>query len=371
MIKRILPFLSLIALILFLTACGATMLPPTSNAIISTPITDNTANTTPATSAIGSFREYPLPKAGSGLMRPAIDHKGRLWFGEMGHNFLTVFDPRTQTFEQMIPPHGAAGVMGVVVAADDTIWFAEQYADYIGHYFPARKQFQVYDLPTLKVPDPGNPNNTLTLPSAPNDLALDAHGNVWFTELNADALGMLDVTSSIVRQYPLSSKKSVQVLNPYGVAVDPQGMVWFTEATTDSIGLLDPNTGTIRFYTLPGSVHPLMEVASDIHGSIWATSFSAGLLVRLDPHTRTFTQYYAPAPGNAGGLYGLLVTPDNEVWITNPAANVIAQLDVASNRFMYYHIPTGSSLPLGLAAGTDHTLWFTEAGSDKIGMLKP
>jgi len=115
----------------------------------------------------------------------------------------------------------------------------------------------------------------------------------------------------------------------------------------------------------------LMEVASDTHGIIWATSFSAGLLVRLDPHTGTFTQYYAPAPGNAGGLYGLLVTRDDEVWITNPAANVIAQLDVASNRFMYYHIPTESSLPLGLVMSTDHTLWFTEAGSDKIGILKP
>src|SRR5438067_9608752 len=177
MIKRILPFLSLILLVLFIPACGASTQPLTSNTTISTPITDHTANTTPATSALGNFQEYPLPKAGSGLMRPAIDHKGRLWFGEMGHNFLTVFDPRTQTFEQMIPPHGASGVMGVVAAADDTIWFAEQYANYIGHYFPTRKQFQVYNLPTLKVPDPSNPNNTLTLPSAPNDLALDAHGN--------------------------------------------------------------------------------------------------------------------------------------------------------------------------------------------------
>lgn len=370
MIKRLPLCLSFLLLVLLVVACSDTTASPISSAI-STPITGNIPNTTPATKAIGNFREYPLPKAGSGLMRPAIDHEGRLWFGEMGHNFLTVFDPRIQTFQQMIPPRGASGVMGIVVAADDTIWFAEQYANYIGHYFPTRKQFQVYTLPTLKVPDPSNPNNTLTLPSAPNDLALDAHGNVWFTELNADALGMLDVTTDTVRQYPLSNKKSVQVLNPYGVAVDPQGMVWFTEATTDAIGRLDPNTGNIRFYTLSGPVHPLMEVASDTHGIIWATSFSAGLLVRLDPHTGTFTPYYAPASNNAGELYGLLVTPNNEVWITYPTANVIAQLDMASNRFIYYSIPTASSLPLGLVMGSDHTLWFTEAGSDKIGMLKP
>ena len=242
---------------------------------------------------------------------------------------------------------------------------------YIGHYFPDKKQYQTYNLPTLKVPDPSSPNHTLTLPSAPQDLALDAHGNVWFTELNADALGMLDVKTGIVRQYPLSNKKSVQVFNPYGVAVDPQGMVWFTESTTGSIGRLDPGTGSIRFYALPGPIHPLMEIASDAHGIIWATSFSADLLLRLDPQTGTFTQYYASASGNAGGLYGLLVTPNDEVWITVPSDNAIARLDVAANHFVYYRIPTDSSLPFGLVLGAHHTLWFTEGGSDKIGMLKP
>ena len=81
----------------------------------------------------------------------------------------------------------------VVVAADDTIWFAEQYANYIGHYFPATGQFQTFPLPILTVPDPGLAGKTLTLPSAPNDLVLDKQGNIWFTELNANALGRLNI----------------------------------------------------------------------------------------------------------------------------------------------------------------------------------
>ncbi len=121
-------------------------------------------------------------------MRPAVDHEGRIWFGEMGRNYLAYFDPRTQTFQQMTPPHGHDGIMGVLVAPDDTIWFAEQYANYIGHYFPTTGQYQVYSLPMLTKPDPSDTAKTLTLPRAPNDLALDAHGNVWFTELNADSL---------------------------------------------------------------------------------------------------------------------------------------------------------------------------------------
>src|SRR6476620_7013356 len=94
------------------------------------------AETTPTTS--GTFQEYPLPQPNSGLMRPAIDQQGRLWFGEMGHNFLTSFDPQTHIFQQITPPYGKAGIMGVTVAPDDTIWVAEQYANYIGHYNPEK-----------------------------------------------------------------------------------------------------------------------------------------------------------------------------------------------------------------------------------------
>jgi virginiamycin B lyase len=124
-----------------------------------------------ATTAKGLFREYTLPQSDSQLMRPAIDHEGRLWFGEMGRNFLAVFDPHTRTFQQMTPLAGHFGLMATQVAPDDTIWFVEQYANYIGHYFPTTGHFHIYPLPTLTIPDPNNAGKTLSLPSAPNELA--------------------------------------------------------------------------------------------------------------------------------------------------------------------------------------------------------
>lgn len=331
-------YISLILLTFLLIACSGTNTSPTVPTI--PPVTNIQSTTTPATLAIGNFREYALPQANSGLMRPAIDHAGRLWFGEMGHNYLAVFDPRSQAFRQMTPPHGHSGIMGVLVAPDDTIWFAEQYANYIGHYFPNTGRYETYRLPTLRVPDPSNTGKTFTLPSAPNDVALDAHGDVWFTELNADSLGQLDPHTGIIQQYPLSAKRSVQTLDPYGVTVDPQGMVWFTESSTNHIGRLDPTTGKVSLFTMPGRDTPLMEIASDAHGTIWATSFAAGLLLRFNPRTRTFTTYYAPTSGNGtGGLYGLAVTGSGEVWVTVSAENMIARLDVAGDHFVYYALP--------------------------------
>jgi virginiamycin B lyase len=329
-----------------------------------------TASTTTAViMATGSFREYQLPQSDSQVMRPAIDHEGRLWFGEMGVNALAVFDPRTHTFRQIMPPHGRSGIMGVQVASDDTIWFAEQYSNYIGRYFPTTGRFQIYPLPWLTIPDPSNPGHTTSLPSGPNDLAFDTHGNLWFTEFNADMLGRLDSHTGLIQQYSLSATRSVEKLLPYGITIDPQGMVWFTESSKNSIGRLDPTTGAIHYFTPSDAEAQLMEIASAPDGMIWATAFTPGLLLRLDPRTGNFTSYNAPFTGSdKSGLYGLMITPNGDVWVTISAENVIARLDVAADRFIYYPIPTKDSLPLGLVMSADHSIWFDDV--DSIGMLR-
>ena len=123
---------------------------------------------------------------------------------------------------------------------------------------------------------------------------------------------------------------------------------------------------------MPGPPAQLMEIASDMHGTIWITSFNGGLLLSFNPHTGTFTPYYAPFAANgAAGLYGLTITPTGEIWVTITGENIIARLDVAAHHFIYYPIPTPGSLPFGLVMGANHTIWFTEAGTNKIGMLKP
>lgn len=362
MSKRLLALCFLIIILLLLSACGS--------------VEQATANTTattaqPDTSQVGTntFQEYSLPQANSELMRPASDHKGRLWFGEMGHNFLTVFDPQTQTFQQITPPHGRGGIMGIAAASDDTIWFAEQYANYIGHYDPETHTFQTYPLPTIQAPDANKNNNLQTLPVAPNDIALDAHGNVWFTELNSDAIGMLDSKTGKFRHYQIGTKKTVQAYNPYGITVDAQGSIWFTESNANRLGRLDPDSGNIHFFTTQDNTDALMEVTNDQHGTIWATSFTNNLLLRLDAKTGKLTSYHAPG-SKPGGIYGITIAAPGELWLTLPAQNALARFDSNTSHFTDYALPTDNAFPFGLVMGKNHALWFTEAGINKIGMLQ-
>jgi len=115
-----------------------------------------------------------------------------------------------------------------------------------------------------------------------------------------------------------------------------------------------------------------MELASDARGHIWATTFAAGLLLQFDPASSRFTVYSAPgANTGSGSLYGLLIASNGDVWVAITAENMLARLDVKQQRFFFYAIPTPNSLPMGLVEDRQHGIWFTEAGSDKIGLLQP
>ncbi len=357
----------LILLTCLLSACsnGAALSAPSG----ASSATQNHMNT-PAQMATGKFQEFALPQKNNGLMRPALDAQGRLWFGEMNRNAVGSFDSHTGQFWQQTPPNGQAGIMGIATAPDHTIWFAEQNADYIGHYFPTSGQYQTYQLPTISTPDPSTAGKTLSLPSAPNDLVLDTRGMLWFTEMNANAIGSLDTTDGSIHQYPLTSGPNAKPLNPYGIAVDSHGNIWFTEASTNRLGLLNPLNGQISYFTPPGvaSTTPLMEVVSDAQGQIWATTFEASLLLHFNPTTHTFTIYSTAL--FQGGIYGLSSASNGDVWVVVTSANMLARLDVKAQRFLYYPIPTPHSLPIGLAEGKASTIWFTESGSDKIGVLQ-
>ncbi|GCE16850.1 Vgb family protein [Dictyobacter kobayashii] len=356
-------------LLLLLSACGnSTTASPAYTA-------SNQAHTA-LNQASGTFNEYPLPQDKSGVMRPAVDGHGRVWFGEMGQNYLASFDPQSKTFEQLKPPHGQAGIMGVIAAPDNTIWYAEQYANYIGHYNPATRHFDTYFLPTVNKPDPGNSKQTLSLPVAPNELMLDQQGNIWFTEMNADAIGKLEVKSGKITHYPLSNPRTVQQLSPYSIALDKRGEVWFTNSGTNTLGRLDPNSGALHFYTPPTLVGQdplsLMEIVSDPAGMLWISTFNTATLIRFNSDTETFTTYNAPMISHGiQGIYGLLATSPNDIWATVSVSNAIAHFNVKTKTFNYYPIPSPDCTPLGIAQAPDKSFWFTESATNQIGVLKP
>lgn len=319
-------------------------------------------NTALYTVAETTIRQFSLPHANSGLMRPAVDAQGDIWFGEMTGNRLGRLDPHTGQIEEWRVPHADYGLMGIVIDAENHVWFAEQNAGYIGEFFPTTQTFKVYPT-TPRARDGG--------PSGPNDLVFDQQGHLWFTELGADRIGRLDVTTGQLKEYPLPGATPVA---PYGVTVDHQGKVWFSEVSGPWLVRLDPQTGAMQRYTLPGASSGLMEVVTASDGSIWGAAYLNGTLDQLNPTTGAIHEYRMPAlraGSSATGIYGLAPGTAGTVWFTDIGDNAIGAAHPATGTFTFYPIPTADSGPFGLTIDQARQVWFTEgsAAGNAIGLV--
>src|SRR5215469_13366503 len=135
--RGVLPLLLLLAL---LAACS------TSNASGNQ---QPNASTLPYTVTVAAIREFPVLTPQSGLMRPAVDSMGNIWFGEMAGNKLGRLNPHTGQVQEWQPPHADYGIMGIVADKQGHVWFAEQNAGYIGEVSPTTTPptFKIFPTP--------------------------------------------------------------------------------------------------------------------------------------------------------------------------------------------------------------------------------
>jgi streptogramin lyase len=81
-----------------------------------------------------------------------------------------------------------------------------------------------------------------------------------------------------------------------------------------------------------------------------------------------FTQFRVPTTG--GTPIGIAAGPDGAMWFTELNGNKIGRI-TATGSITEFPIPTANSQPLGIAAGPDGALWFTEFIGNKIGRITP
>ncbi|MDH5761940.1 MAG: Lyase-like protein [Nitrospinota bacterium] len=214
--------------------------------------------------------------------------------------------------------------------------------------------------------------HTPTPDSSPADLALDGRGNIWFTEINANRIGMLDptkaksLTSEGITEYELPNPNS----RPYFLTVAKNGMIWFTEGG-NRIGSLDPKTGKIKEYDIPSPHSEPHQIAEGQDGTIWFLEFHTNKIGRLDPLSGKITEF----PVGSGNPHALVLV-GNKVWYTqggmywvNIFFNKLGSMDIKTGNVEETIIPPEKSVPHGLAAAKDGTIWLTEMFASKLGKL--
>jgi virginiamycin B lyase len=197
----------------------------------------------------GTRDSISIPGPLAQLGRLALAPDGAVWFADSWSNSVT----RLQ--EHHLEPHSAAesnaAPFGVAVARDGTVWSALQIANKLVRIAPdgVQTEFEVS-----------------TRNSTPTDVALDASGGVWFTELRGNKIGHFadGHFSEFAVPYDAPGLTSL--------AVAPDGSVWFTELRRHCLARL--RNGALVEFTLDRPDARPFSIAVSATGDVWYADLS-------------------------------------------------------------------------------------------------
>ncbi len=221
-------------------------------------------------SADGVITEWAVPTVGAEIEEIALDHEGRLWFAEQGNinlnpspDRVAVLDPEQQTITEYLSPTPNSRPAGILVAADDTVWFSEHAADKIAHLFPKLAHGIVTHVSPVKTAV--SPSLTLqtSVPGAPT--------NPVTTAASATAVASTVTHSPGIVEYNLPHSGSLS--NTEDMRFDRNGNLFFEDDVTAQIGELVLNGDSqqpplIREWSIPHGIG-FYNIEFDAQGNLW------------------------------------------------------------------------------------------------------
>src|SRR5215469_7060253 len=147
---------------------------------------------------------------------------------------------------------------------------------------------------------------------------------------------------------------------PFGITAGPGG-TWYSEGNrivrVQANGSIDqfplPDAADAGWLTWPGG------------DAVWFSDRGTGRLGTVDGHGHV-VEYQVPGTGASPN--GQVVV-DGIVWFTDAPTGRVGRLDPATGQFTMFPVPTPHSWPLGITAGPDGAIWFTERLADKVARM--
>lgn len=155
-----------------------------------------------------------------------------------------------------------------------------------------------------------------------------------------------------------------------GLAATPDGHLWAGLYETDRVRVLNAaSLALIASAELPPESGPT-GIAIGPEGDAWVAMYKASAVDRfhLEGLVVTRTRFNLP-PGSEPE--DIVLGADGAFWIVEEGTNKIGRMDTAGNLTNEYTIPTRLSGALGITAGHEGALWFTEYEAGQIGRLVP
>jgi streptogramin lyase len=219
---------------------------------------------------------------------------------------------------------------------------------------------------------------------SPTQLTDGLNGNIWFTEPNANDVGVFSPTThSVSTQLPATAAK----LDPQGIVttLGASPAVWFTMSAEGQLGKFTtsaPSTPTIYNYSYapPTPEYQAPAGVTTVGTDVWIAV----------PGVNSLEDFSQSAGGGVGGFVVYSLAPanidvpgfasqltagsDGNLWFTEPGG--IGIFSLASDTVIaQVSLPTsgGIQVPSAITAGSGNTIWFTESvpgtGTAAVGVI--
>ncbi len=353
--------------------------------------------------------EFSIPTLCTNPLAIVTDYDGNVWFAQTNTGKIAKFDPITEKFTEYDNPSwpkgGRSMMWGMDYSPDGSIWFTDESYDSIWRFSTIDKKYE-----RLSYPSDGN--------SLPQRLQVDG-SQIIINDFTGNKLTFLNLAQSGENVNYLSIPSPIDGSVTADFAIDANGNVWFTNWLFQQGGVLvkfnqneyrniaenpdeqfQPLFDFVDVYELPRELlTPNGSVVSD-EGIIWLADTTSSSFFSFDPLTEQFIQYVTADPilSTYGNQTGIVKSPiSRPYWIESDdtgrivfnaqTANNISVMDPTSQSLVEYHVPSknphwadcdpGTGVMLndcGLAQIFDFTIddekiWFTEWVENNIGVV--
>jgi virginiamycin B lyase len=183
----------------------------------------------PADGTEGVEFELPAPNAFPSDIAASGD--GRTWYADPVLNQVGYMTRDGKVMSYQAPSIRGAPLSphGIAAATDNSVWVTSVGHNAIYRVDPASGEFKRYDIAT--------PN------AQPQDIALGADGNLWFTMPAVSKIGRITPRGQI-------TEYASGLIGLQYVAAGPDGATWFS--SRQGIGRIDPSSGRVDTYPCAG-----------------------------------------------------------------------------------------------------------------------
>ncbi len=324
-------------------------------------------------------KEYSLP-TGTWPNGILVDKNGIIWIAGSKINSLFRFDPKQEKLEPyVIEENELQGnetrdsfmVWTMLQDNDGFIWFSQLGTRSIWRFDPSVDKFSALH----------------SVSAAPFQMKVDKDGNIWFTTLTSNTVGVIQKTQNKTEPYKITEFNIGNDTQPAGLFLENNDL-WITEIAKQKIAKYHViyDNGVVT------NIEKILEIPTDekislgsptdlfvLHDTIWLTEHGTSFITQYQIDSKNLTRF--PTSQN---VYHVTTLPfwirevnnGKGMWVNEHEGNKIAFFDMANKTLTEYEIPSRPAdgylvYPLNIAADPfdGNKLWFSEWNTDKFGMV--